>query len=615
MDAPLARRRDRGRSGPARRRGDRARARGSVARGRQRRRAARRAARARLRHRATKRGAATQAGPHRSTRSRASGARRACAAMRMRRDRALWVAAERLPQFDALSSATRSASPAIDAPAEFASARGRATTRCVEIVRSRLEGLGSGDGGSARAIAGAAAGRHRDARSPRWPPKASRCSGIFTPGRDASRMVRPRAARAHPSLHRQAAARRRSSRSSTPGLHALPVSLAARRARRAARRAPTRSTRSSRSCRASRRPRRRGKPRSCRRGSTTTTSPGSTTCACPAARCGRASRSPGERARREPRPDSHHAGRAAAAAQRAAVDSRWRRRRRSAAGALSSRAQRRRRTSARRTAHRSSTRSSTAPACCARRSRKRSPSWWRSGLVTLRQLRRLARAAHAVGEAQAVRRRRAPSSQRAVRHRGRRALGAAQAGRSRRAAAPRPASSTIAETVEHIAHTLLRRYGVVFWRLLAARGRVAAAVARAAARAAPARSARRHSRRPLRRRRHGRAVRAARGGAGMLRETRRAPPTGELVVGERRRSAESGRRPAARREGARAHRQSRPLSRRRSRRRADRRRDAVDRDSSTPRQARVAEDALIKRHVGSPLLAYLRLKSLSPTAA
>ncbi len=54
----------------------------------------------------------------------------------------------------------------------------------------------------------------------------------------------------------------------------------------------------------------------------------------------------------------------------------------------------------------------------------------------------------------------APPADRAVRHRGRRALGAACRRRQRRGAEPTP------EIVEHVARTLLRRYGVVFWRLL-----------------------------------------------------------------------------------------------------------------------------------------------------
>ena len=88
------------------------------------------------------------------------------------------------------------------------------------------------------------------------------------------------------------------------------------------------------------------------------------------------------------------------------------------------------------------------------------------GLVHSRQLRRLARAAHAVRSAQAA---------------GRRANGAAarrssasrtpDAGRSsgdprRKSRRRRARYEPEHEIVEHIADTLLRRYGVVFWRIL-----------------------------------------------------------------------------------------------------------------------------------------------------
>jgi ATP-dependent Lhr-like helicase len=53
----------------------------------------------------------------------------------------LWVAAERLPQFETIHpNATRS--PQIDAPAEFAAMTWTPDTALVEIVRSRLSGLG-----------------------------------------------------------------------------------------------------------------------------------------------------------------------------------------------------------------------------------------------------------------------------------------------------------------------------------------------------------------------------------------------------------------------------------------------------------------------------------------
>src|SRR6185436_11619299 len=52
-----------------------------------------------------------------------------------------WVAAERLPQFDALHPAAVR-DPAIDAPAEFAERSWDANEALVELLRSRLQGLG-----------------------------------------------------------------------------------------------------------------------------------------------------------------------------------------------------------------------------------------------------------------------------------------------------------------------------------------------------------------------------------------------------------------------------------------------------------------------------------------
>ena len=55
--------------------------------------------------------------------------------------REVWVAAERLPQFDALHPAAVR-DPAIDAPAEFAERSWDANEALVELLRSRLQGLG-----------------------------------------------------------------------------------------------------------------------------------------------------------------------------------------------------------------------------------------------------------------------------------------------------------------------------------------------------------------------------------------------------------------------------------------------------------------------------------------
>ena len=116
----------------------------------------------------------------------------------------------------------------------------------VELLRGRVAIVGPTT----------ARGARRDARRSTWPTRTRRCSrsksrasscaGRFPPKARAAlatRVVRPPAARAHPSLHAQPAAR--GDRTGQPRrLHALPVRVAARRAvepadrhRRAARRA------------------------------------------------------------------------------------------------------------------------------------------------------------------------------------------------------------------------------------------------------------------------------------------------------------------------------------------------------------------------------------------
>ena len=139
----------------------------------------------------------------------------------------------------------------------------------------------------------------------------------------------------------------------------------------------------------------------------------------------------------------------------------------------------------------------------------------------------------------------APAPPRAVRHRGRRALVAAASANRRPARRQRgDLRGGRGDRSSTIVHALLRRYGVVFWRMLQREAALAAAVARAAARAAPARGARRDPRRPLRRRRLRRAVRAARGRAGAARHAARAADR-RVGRGQRRRSAESRRHAAA----------------------------------------------------------------------
>ena len=82
----------------------------------------------------------------------------------------------------------------------------------------------------------------------------------------------------------------------------------------------------------------------------------------------------------------------------------------------------------------------------------------------LRQLRRPARAVGARGPAQAGDGRPAPAAHRAVRHG---CGGPLVAHRAHGAGGARPSARCAEETIEHVVRTLLRRWGVVFWRLLA----------------------------------------------------------------------------------------------------------------------------------------------------
>ena len=107
--------------------------------------------------------------------------------------------------------------------------------------------------------------------------------------------------------------------------------------------------------------------------------------------------------------------------------------------------------------------SSTGPACCAPRSRKRSPNSLRSGSSFQIVSRACARCWCLRPSANRSSAGRASPAHRAVRHRGRRPLGARRRARGR--ARPRAAGAA-ADAVEHVARILLRRYGVVFWRLL-----------------------------------------------------------------------------------------------------------------------------------------------------
>ena len=190
-------------------------------------------------------------------------------------------------------------------------------------------------------------------------------------------------------------------------------------------------------------------------------------------------------------------------------------------------------------ARRSSTRSSTARACCAPQVEDALAELVARGLVTadsfagLRALlvpsdRSAARSAAA-----------AAAAHRAVRHRGRGPLVARAAQAVPSAGDRQPAGPG---RVEHIARTLLRRYGVVFWRLLEREAGVAAAVARPAARACRRLEARGEIR-------GGRFVAGVSGeqfalpeAVGLLREVRRREPDGALAEPVRRRSAQPRRR-------------------------------------------------------------------------
>jgi ATP-dependent Lhr-like helicase len=80
---------------------------------------------------------------------------------------------------------------------------------------------------------------------------------------------------------------------------------------------------------------------------------------------------------------------------------------------------------------------------------------------------------------------------------------------------------TDAQAVEHVARTLLHRYGVVFWRLLARESGMAAALARLVAGLPQARRPRRDPWRTFRRRLCRRAIRAARSDRRVTRDSSR----------------------------------------------------------------------------------------------
>ena len=295
--------------------------------------------------------------------------------------------------------------------------------------------------------------------------------------------------------------------------------------RRAHGRARTRSPPSSRSSKASRRRPAPGRPRSCRRASRTTSRPGSTICAWPGriAWARLTPRMPRRRRASASRAGAHHADRAARAPPRAALDG-------AVAGAAddarspSARAQavarfpaRARRLVLRRAGrrHRPAAR---------RRSRRRWPSWWRSASSTSDSFGGLARAAGAVGPAQAARRRRAAPRASDF---GMEDAGPLGAGAPRAARRPQPQAERRRDRARraHAAAPLRRRVlaparargrrgcrrGAICCASIAGWRRAARSAAAASSPASPASS----SRCPRR--------------SALLRETRRAPANGALV--------------------------------------------------------------------------------------
>ena len=194
----------------------------------------------------------------------------------------------------------------------------------------------------------------------------------------------------------------------------------------------------------------------------------------------------------------------------------------------------------------------------------------------------------------------------AFRHRGRRTLGArSAAAAASRGQRRRRRTEPEHEIVDHIADTLLRRYGVVFWRLLE----------REAAWLPPWRELLRVLRRLEARGeiRGGRFVAGISGeqfalpeAVDLLRETRRAPPSPAWISLSAADPLNLDRQHRSGSEGARGHQQSRAVSQRHRRwRRSSPARPSGSQELE-PRERAEAESALVKRQTGSPLLAYLR---------
>ena len=268
---------------------ERVRARGVAGAG-ERRRAARRAARARLRHRRRGRAAARWR----------ELARRACSSQRRatrllpasgadasdvgRVGARVWVAAERLPQFELGLPRAPGVRPRSRAPAEFAAARGRATRPCSKSCAAVSKRWARPPARRSRRRCSSRSARSR-ARWRAWSPRACVLRGRFTPGADEIEWCeRALLARIH--RYTVSGCARRSSRSQA-GISCASCFAGSIFRPASSARVPMRSTRSSRSCRDSRRPPRRGSRRSFPRDSRTTSSRGSTTCAFRVAPSGR----------------------------------------------------------------------------------------------------------------------------------------------------------------------------------------------------------------------------------------------------------------------------------------------------------------------------------------
>ena len=147
--------------------------------------------------------------------------------------RELWVAAERLPQFlRAVARGARSTRRSQRRRA-CASGAGRADEALVEIAARPARRARPGRPRPRWPRRSASRPATSPRRSPRLQPKASCCAAASRRARATRRMVRAPAARAHPPLHAEAAARRdRAGRGAR--LPALPVRLAARDRRRPA---------------------------------------------------------------------------------------------------------------------------------------------------------------------------------------------------------------------------------------------------------------------------------------------------------------------------------------------------------------------------------------------